>query len=130
MSATEGSVEPQQSSENGQLADLPKLVSLLKWRTEPFGPEKSFYLVGTAHVSKKSCRDVEQVIRAVKPQVLMLAHALLSEPVRRTAFIHVTEHCRLFSWSCALRGSSCCTKTSRYRWSSRVWQIVCSCVCM
>ena len=50
-------------------AGLPKLTSVLKWRAEPFGPEKTFYLIGTAHVSKKSCQDVEKLIKLVKPQV-------------------------------------------------------------
>lgn len=48
---------------------LPKLTTVLKWRAGPLEPEKTFYLIGTAHVSKKSCQDVEKVIRLVKPQV-------------------------------------------------------------
>lgn len=45
-------------------------VVVLKTRLQgPFGPEQTFYLVGTSHVSKKSVEDVRQLIRAVKPQV-------------------------------------------------------------
>ncbi|KAK9806486.1 hypothetical protein WJX73_002146 [Symbiochloris irregularis] len=72
----EASTDTQPSGEDDppveSTPDLPKLVSLLKWRAEPFGPEKSFYLVGTAHVSKKSCQDVEKVIRTIKPQIVVL----------------------------------------------------------
>lgn len=63
-----------ESASSGEIdqASLPKLTTILKWRAEPFGPEKTFYLVGVAHVSRKSCDDVEKVIKAVKPQIIVL----------------------------------------------------------
>ncbi|EDV24943.1 uncharacterized protein TRIADDRAFT_56379 [Trichoplax adhaerens] len=32
----------------------------------------SIYLIGTAHFSKESCREVEELIRAVQPDVVMI----------------------------------------------------------
>ena len=55
---------------------LPKLTTVLKWRAGPLEPEKTFYLVGTAHVSRKSCQDVETVIKLVTPQVGGLSSSL------------------------------------------------------
>lgn len=44
---------------------------MLKARAEgdDSGPETSYYLLGTAHVSAESCGDVAALIRAVRPQV-------------------------------------------------------------
>lgn len=47
-----------------------KNVVVLRTQVQgPFGPEQTFYLCGTSHVSKKTCEDVRELIRAVKPQV-------------------------------------------------------------
>lgn len=37
--------------------------------------EQTIYIVGTAHVSSESCDDVRAVIRAVKPEVYLLAQS-------------------------------------------------------
>ncbi|XP_074594032.1 traB domain-containing protein [Brevipalpus obovatus] len=47
--------------------DLPETVTVLDG---PFGGK--VYLVGTAHFSEKSCRDVEEVIRKTKPNIVVL----------------------------------------------------------
>lgn len=46
-------------------------VTVLKYRSRdnPAGGEQTFYIVGTAHVSKASCEKAREVIRAVKPEV-------------------------------------------------------------
>ena len=52
-------------------SDLPVPACVLKCREpgNPFGPEQTFYVLGTAHISSASCQDVEKLIRAVQPQV-------------------------------------------------------------
>jgi pheromone shutdown-related protein TraB len=53
---------------------LPKSVEVFKCRERgnSEGIEQTVYVVGTAHISKASCDDVRAVIRAVRPQVVML----------------------------------------------------------
>ena len=52
---------------------LPKSCSVFTCNdpTNPFGGEQTFYIVGTAHVSRASCEDVKAVIRQVKPEVTL-----------------------------------------------------------
>lgn len=54
--------------------ELPKLTSLLKMHQpgNPLGSEQKFWLLGTAHVSARSSQDVRRLVRAVKPQVVMI----------------------------------------------------------
>lgn len=50
---------------------LPQPLAVLRCRAEgPYGPgpETTYYVLGTAHVSADSCGDVATLIRAVKPQ--------------------------------------------------------------
>lgn len=60
------------------LDTLPQPLAVLKCRAEGAygGPETTFYLLGTAHVSVESCEDVSRLIKAVKPQVNPAAHLL------------------------------------------------------
>ena len=51
------------------MSSLPGKVVHLRHREQPFAPEKSFYVVGTAHISKKSVDEVAAAIRVLKPQV-------------------------------------------------------------
>ena len=68
-------VSPTKSLDSAASAELEtnlgkRNVVVLKNRSEGgFGPEQTVYLVGTAHVSTKSCEDVRDLIQAVKPQV-------------------------------------------------------------
>lgn len=50
---------------------LPQPLAVLCCRAEgqEDGPETTFYILGTAHVSQESCRDVAKLIKAVAPQV-------------------------------------------------------------
>lgn len=50
---------------------LPRTCQTFKIRNGG-GKEQTVYIVGTAHVSAASCDDVRAVIRAVKPEVVML----------------------------------------------------------
>ena len=58
--------------------DYPKMIAKLQWTNyDMTGPDGrphicEFHIVGTAHVSKESCRDVEKVIRRVQPDVRTL----------------------------------------------------------
>mgnify|MGYP001810046969 CR=1 FL=1 len=50
---------------------LPQPLAVLRCRGEGAGaggPETTYYILGTAHVSAESCEDVTTLIRAVKPQ--------------------------------------------------------------
>ena len=62
---------------------LPKSCSVFTCNdpTNPFGGEQTFYIVGTAHVSRASCEDVKAVIRQVKPEVILR----LSQPTAATS---------------------------------------------
>ena len=53
------------------LDTLPQPLLHLKSRAEGVedGPEATFYILGTAHVSPESCNDVAKLIAAVRPQV-------------------------------------------------------------
>ena len=53
---------------------LPRSCQTFKIRNG--SQEQTIYIVGTAHVSAASCDDVRDVIRAVKPEVRGLTHAL------------------------------------------------------
>ena len=73
-------------------ADLPVPTCVLKCREpgNPFGPEQTFYVLGTAHVSSASCQDVEKLIRAVQPQVLCawFIPGILRSSALRNGFCH------------------------------------------
>ena len=52
--------------------DLPKGVTVLR-AADPASTSTSsctYYIVGTAHVSSKSCDDVRAVMQRVRPQVI------------------------------------------------------------
>jgi hypothetical protein len=61
---------PPAAQEEGQDA-LPEPLAVLRCRGEGLdeGPQTTFYILGTAHVSQESCRDVAKLIKAVAPQV-------------------------------------------------------------
>ena len=50
---------------------LPRSCQTLKCRSG--NKEQTIYIVGTAHVSAASCDDVRAVIRAVKPEVVLVS---------------------------------------------------------
>ncbi|XP_011627595.1 traB domain-containing protein isoform X2 [Amborella trichopoda] len=52
--------------------DLAKGVVLLNCESSVPGGTCDVYLVGTAHVSQESCREVQAIIRFLKPQVVFL----------------------------------------------------------
>ncbi|PIA31870.1 hypothetical protein AQUCO_04700012v1 [Aquilegia coerulea] len=52
--------------------EILKGVVLLDCESSAVGGSCQVYLVGTAHVSQESCREVEAVIRYLKPQVVFL----------------------------------------------------------
>lgn len=57
------------------LASLPQPLAVLHAHAESDterGPETTYYVLGTAHVSTESCDDVAKLIRAVRPQVVWL----------------------------------------------------------
>ncbi|KAH7331764.1 hypothetical protein KP509_20G049400 [Ceratopteris richardii] len=45
---------------------------ILSRHSEALGIDSSVYLIGTAHVSEESCREVKAAIRLIKPQVVFL----------------------------------------------------------
>ncbi|KAL4427745.1 hypothetical protein ABPG75_001834 [Micractinium tetrahymenae] len=63
---------------------LPQPLAVLRCRAEgPYGPgpETTYYVLGTAHVSADSCDDVTALIRAVKPQVVLIELCSERKPV-------------------------------------------------
>lgn len=54
------------------VASLPQPLLVLRCRPEGWGDdegqETTFYILGTAHISRQSCEDVAALIRAVRPQ--------------------------------------------------------------
>ncbi|XP_068668525.1 uncharacterized protein [Aristolochia californica] len=52
--------------------ELSRSVMLLECESSVEGGSCDVYLVGTAHVSKESCREVQAVINYLKPQVVFL----------------------------------------------------------
>lgn len=52
--------------------ELTKNVVFLKCESSAEGGSCDVYLVGTAHVSKESCREVQAIISYLKPQVVFL----------------------------------------------------------
>lgn len=43
----------------------------------PYSAVQNVYIVGTAHISKKSCNVVQNVIQTIKPDVFCLSFAFL-----------------------------------------------------
>ncbi|EFN60022.1 hypothetical protein CHLNCDRAFT_59535 [Chlorella variabilis] len=62
---------------------LPQPLAVLRCRPEGAygGPETVFYVLGTAHVSSESCEDVTALIRAVKPQVVVVELCAERKPI-------------------------------------------------
>ncbi|PSC74860.1 traB domain-containing -like [Micractinium conductrix] len=63
---------------------LPQPLAVLRCRGEGAGaggPETTYYILGTAHVSAESCEDVTTLIRAVKPQVVLIELCSERRPV-------------------------------------------------
>ena len=54
--------------ESGTLVVVPKATDYVERRSDGYREPELVYLVGTAHVSRKSAADVARVIAAVKPQ--------------------------------------------------------------
>jgi pheromone shutdown protein TraB len=52
--------------------EFAKSVMVLTCESTAEGGSCDVYLVGTAHVSQESCREVEAVISALKPQAVFL----------------------------------------------------------
>jgi len=63
---------PDDSSEESGMALHRTTVLKCHSTKNPHSKEQTIHIVGTAHVSKKSCQLVREVIRAVRPQVTML----------------------------------------------------------
>ncbi|KAF5200375.1 Trab domain-containing protein [Thalictrum thalictroides] len=73
-SANLETVAPSMEAEENQInpEEILEGVILLDCESSAEGGYCQVYLVGTAHVSQESCRDVEAVIRYLKPQVVFL----------------------------------------------------------
>lgn len=56
------------------LNSLPQPLAVLRCRApdDPLAAETTFYVLGTAHVSAASCADVVSLIRAVRPEVVLV----------------------------------------------------------
>lgn len=56
------------------LNNLPQPLAVLRCRApdDPLAAETTFYVLGTAHVSAASCADVVSLIRAVRPEVVLV----------------------------------------------------------
>lgn len=67
-SSVSPSGEPSVGLEGDENVALNK-VAVLKHRGGEDREETTFYIVGTAHISKNSCDKVAEVVRAVKPDV-------------------------------------------------------------
>lgn len=101
------------------LSALPQPLAVLRARAEgPAGtaldvPETTYYLLGTAHVSAESCDDVAALIRAVRPQVVLVELCAERRPIlsadkasgRPTAdcLRHVTACLPALSWLVGVR---------------------------
>ena len=101
---------------------LPKSCSVFTCNdpTNPFGGEQTFYIVGTAHVSRASCEDVKAVSPSseARGDPLLVAqrhgnikHAIVSV-ANKTAHIFSTllvlaGSNRWSSWSSAQSGEAC-----------------------
>ncbi|KAH6764675.1 TraB family protein [Perilla frutescens var. frutescens] len=66
--------------------ELSRSVVRLTCESSAHGGVCDVYLVGTVHVSKKSCREVKAVIEFLKPQVVFLELCC-----RRLHYLHATE---------------------------------------
>ncbi|CAM6128646.1 unnamed protein product [Calypogeia fissa] len=64
--------ETTSSDENFELPANVVVLKLMQRKSDAPEAECSVYIVGTAHVSKKSCDEVQAVIRNVKPKVVFL----------------------------------------------------------
>lgn len=68
-------------------AALPQPLVVLRARAEGAAggaagaPETTYYLLGTAHVSAESCDDVARLIRAVRPQVVLVELCAERRPI-------------------------------------------------
>ncbi|KAI7842710.1 hypothetical protein COHA_003641 [Chlorella ohadii] len=64
---------------------LPGPLAVLTARPESgegeLGPECTYYVLGTAHVSSESCEDVAKLIRAVRPQVVLVELCSERKPI-------------------------------------------------
>ncbi|KAH9744647.1 trab domain-containing protein [Citrus sinensis] len=69
---TNGAVPVPEETKKVLPEELPRSVVILTCDSTAEGGTCDVYLVGTAHVSKESCREVEAIIDFLKPQVLSL----------------------------------------------------------
>lgn len=69
--------------EDAASSNLPQPLAILKTRApdNPHGTETTYYILGTAHVSTASCQDVVTLIRAVKPEVVMVELCVERKPI-------------------------------------------------
>lgn len=78
-------VTPSEETDKNVLASLGDAVTLLR------SGEREIYLVGTAHVSKRSVKDVEEVIRAVRPDTVCVE----LDEARRDALVNESAYLKL-----------------------------------
>ena len=121
-------------------ATLPQPLAVLHTHADgdpASGPETTYYVLGTAHVSAESCEDVAKLIRAVRPQVrtgrrrrlgrsvgarslpcrLLLQSALLhcasaALPDSPTLWLALLA-CRRWCWSSCVRSASPSSRQTR-----------------
>lgn len=69
-----------QAGGSTQLLKLPQPLAVLRCTNE-LGLETTFYILGTAHVSEASCQDVVTLIRAVRPEVVLVELCVERKPI-------------------------------------------------
>lgn len=81
------------------IADICKGVSIFSCRSESLGGTCHVYVIGTAHVSEESCREVQAAVHLIKPEVvfLELCHKRTSV-LQRTPFVVPTMSDMISMW--------------------------------
>ncbi|MCO5588764.1 hypothetical protein L7F22_042723 [Adiantum nelumboides] len=81
------------------ITDICKGVSILSCGSEAPGGSCHVYLIGTAHVSEESCREVQAAVHLLKPQVVFLELCQKRTSVlQRTPFVVPTVSDMILSW--------------------------------
>ncbi|KAI5058947.1 hypothetical protein GOP47_0025266 [Adiantum capillus-veneris] len=81
------------------ITEICKGVSVLSFRSEALGGSCYVYLVGTAHVSEESCREVQAAVQFLKPQVVFLELCQKRTSVlQRTPFVVPTVSDMISTW--------------------------------
>ncbi|MCO5591707.1 hypothetical protein L7F22_045698 [Adiantum nelumboides] len=81
------------------ITEICKGVSILSCGSEAPGGSCHVYLIGTAHVSEESCREVQAAVHLLKPQVVFLELCQKRTSVlQRTPFVVPTMSDMILSW--------------------------------